>query len=156
MIPLLLLPCCLDHLRSGDGDVEKPGVTKRCRTKSSPEHAAGTMSGNIKDMYPELYEKIQKHMAAFKNGDKSPENRKGMEDAMHELQRLKGVGKGKPTVKIEKQETPLYQESITPNEGPGATAVGGKGDKRKPKAAAVDEPEPSSDWLPKRSKKDKK
>ena len=100
----------------------KPTVPRRRRTKSAPceDQSASKSADDVKTQYPQLMAKIKRHMDAFKNGDKSEENKAGMKAAIEELQRAKGGGKGdqNTAVKVESQNTRLYEESYTPNEGP--------------------------------------
>ena len=96
----------------------KPTVPRRHRTKSAP--CEDQSADDVKTQYPQLMAKIKRHMDAFKNGDRSEENKAGMKAAIEELQRAKGGGKGdqNTAVKVESQNTRLYEESYTPNEGP--------------------------------------
>ena len=95
-------------------------VPRRVRCKSTPaedHQPAGKSADDVRTQHPELMAKIKAHMDAFKNGDRSEENKAGMKAAMEELQRVKGHGKGGAPVK-EPKGTRLYEDSYTPNEGP--------------------------------------
>ena len=112
-------------------------MPRRVRSKSAPadnHQPAGKSANDVRTQHPKLMAKIKAHMDAFKNGDRSEENKAGMKAAMEELQRVKGLGKGceNVPVKVKKKSTRLYEESYTPNEGPVPAVPATK--KRSPKA----------------------
>ena len=91
-----------------------------------------------KSQYPKLYAEIQKHVTAIKKGDNSEETKMAMNKAVMEMQKLKGFPKGagkgnnhengRSIVKQESQETKLYENSFSPNEG--CEPTNGNGEKK--------------------------